>query len=89
MSEKKTSSHTTLLFFFLTMFTTNETQEESNQEGGGGGGGLIKEPTIRNIEEIYIVPENFALVSPFIYRSAFPKRKNFPFLKRLGLKSIL
>ncbi|RKP09958.1 protein-tyrosine phosphatase, partial [Thamnocephalis sphaerospora] len=40
-------------------------------------------------EEIFMVPENFALVSPFIYRSSFPKRRNFSFLKRLGLKSIL
>lgn len=34
-------------------------------------------------------PENLALVAPGIYRSSFPKKKNFPFLKRLGLSSIL
>ncbi|KAI8800561.1 tyrosine phosphatase family-domain-containing protein [Cladochytrium replicatum] len=33
--------------------------------------------------------ENFTMVSKGIYRSAFPKRKNFPFLKRLGVRSIL
>lgn len=33
--------------------------------------------------------ENFAMVTPGIYRSAFPKKRNFSFLKRLGLKSIL
>ena len=40
-------------------------------------------------EEEWIPPENFTLVSKGIYRSAFPKRKNFGFLKRLGLKSVL
>ncbi|KAJ3339766.1 hypothetical protein HDU83_007499, partial [Entophlyctis luteolus] len=33
--------------------------------------------------------ENFALVAKGVYRSAFPKKKNFPFLKLLKLKSIL
>ncbi|KAI9598861.1 tyrosine phosphatase family-domain-containing protein [Syncephalis fuscata] len=40
-------------------------------------------------EETFIVPDNFALVAPFIYRSSFPKRKNFSFLKRVGIKSVL
>ncbi|KAJ1678379.1 hypothetical protein EV182_004170 [Spiromyces aspiralis] len=39
-------------------------------------------------EEMY-PPANFAMVAPFIYRSGMPKKKNFAFLKRLGLKSIL
>ncbi|KAI9501706.1 tyrosine-protein phosphatase siw14 [Coemansia spiralis] len=35
-------------------------------------------------------PENFALVSPFIYRSGMPKKRNFSFLaKKLKLRSIL
>ncbi|OAJ40435.1 hypothetical protein, variant 1 [Batrachochytrium dendrobatidis JEL423] len=33
--------------------------------------------------------ENFNLVAPGIYRSAFPKKRNFSFLKKLGLRSIL
>ncbi|KAJ3003621.1 UNVERIFIED_CONTAM: hypothetical protein HDU68_005615 [Siphonaria sp. JEL0065] len=33
--------------------------------------------------------ENFSLVVKGVYRSAFPKKKNFSFLKRLKLKSIL
>ncbi|KAI8051022.1 hypothetical protein BDF22DRAFT_694431 [Syncephalis plumigaleata] len=40
-------------------------------------------------EETFIVPDNFALVAPFIYRSSFPKRKNFSFFKRVGIKSVL
>eukprot|EP00127_Corallochytrium_limacisporum_P002281 Clim_evm69s109 gene=Clim_evmTU69s109 len=34
-------------------------------------------------------PDNFAMVQQGIYRSAFPKRKNFEFLKKLNLKTIL
>eukprot|EP01135_Chromosphaera_perkinsii_P010095 Nk52_evm20s2011 gene=Nk52_evmTU20s2011 len=40
-------------------------------------------------EEELIPPENFAMVAKGIYRSGFPKKKNFPFLKKLGLKTIL
>jgi tyrosine-protein phosphatase SIW14 len=36
-----------------------------------------------------IIPENFSMVSPGIYRSSFPKRKNFSFLKKLKLKTVL
>ncbi|KAI9141371.1 protein-tyrosine phosphatase [Paraphysoderma sedebokerense] len=43
-----------------------------------------------NLEpEELIPPENLTLISKGVYRSAFPKKKNFPFLKKLGLKSIL
>ncbi|BGP37102.1 tyrosine-protein phosphatase siw14 [Rhodotorula kratochvilovae] len=34
-------------------------------------------------------PENFAMVSPRLYRSSFPRTKNFPFLRSLGLKSVM
>ena len=34
-------------------------------------------------------PDNFTLVQEGIYRSSFPKKKNFEFLKRLNLKSVL
>ncbi|CAG8536176.1 3782_t:CDS:2 [Cetraspora pellucida] len=40
-------------------------------------------------DEELIPPGNFTMVSTWIYRSSFPKKKNFPFLKKLGLKSIL
>ncbi|KAL1918092.1 uncharacterized protein VTP21DRAFT_3358 [Calcarisporiella thermophila] len=40
-------------------------------------------------EECLIPPENFSMVSPYVYRSSMPKKKNFSFLKKLGLKSIL
>jgi tyrosine-protein phosphatase SIW14 len=34
-------------------------------------------------------PENFAMVEAGIYRSAFPRSKNIPFLRRLRLRSVL
>ncbi|KAJ1981793.1 tyrosine-protein phosphatase siw14 [Dimargaris verticillata] len=39
--------------------------------------------------EMFVPPANFAMVAPFVYRSSFPSPKNFPFLLKLGLKSIL
>jgi hypothetical protein len=37
----------------------------------------------------YLPPSNFAMVDKGVYRSSFPKKKNFPFLKKLGLKSVI
>ncbi|KNC85444.1 hypothetical protein SARC_02394 [Sphaeroforma arctica JP610] len=37
----------------------------------------------------YIPPENLAMVSTGIYRAALAKKKNFAYLRRLGLRSIL
>lgn len=36
-----------------------------------------------------IPPDNFAMVNSWVYRSSFPKKKHFPFLKTLGLRSVL
>ena len=36
-----------------------------------------------------IPPENFAMVENGIYRGGFPKKRHFPFMAQLGLKSIL
>lgn len=40
-------------------------------------------------DDIVTIPENFSMVASGIYRSSFPKRKNFSFLKKLKLKSVL
>jgi hypothetical protein len=40
-------------------------------------------------EEELIPPENFSMVENSLYRGGFPKKKHFPFLQRLRLKSIL
>ena len=42
-----------------------------------------------DLNELLEPMENFVLVSPGIFRSAFPKKRNFSFLKKLKLKSIL
>ncbi|PWN43356.1 protein-tyrosine phosphatase, partial [Ceraceosorus guamensis] len=36
-----------------------------------------------------VPPDNFAMVNTWVYRSSFPKKKHFTFLKTLGLKSVL
>lgn len=36
-----------------------------------------------------IPPDNFAMVNSWVYRSSFPKKKHFQFLKTLGLRSVL
>ncbi|PKI84325.1 hypothetical protein MVES_001628 [Malassezia vespertilionis] len=41
------------------------------------------------LPEELVPPENFAMVNSWIYRSSFPKKKHFPFLKTLGLRSVL
>jgi len=41
------------------------------------------------LQRMFIPPLNFAMVAKGVYRSGYPNPKNFPFLKKLGLKSIL
>lgn len=36
-----------------------------------------------------LAPENFAMVTKGVYRSAFPRSKNLTFLKSLGLKTVI
>lgn len=45
--------------------------------------------TVSSLLQEYAPPENFAPVIGQIYRSSFPRVENFPFLSKLGLKSIL
>lgn len=40
-------------------------------------------------EDLLIPPDNFSMVEPGIYRSGFPGKKNFPFLKSLQLRTVL
>ena len=39
--------------------------------------------------EDILAPENFAMVEVGVYRSAFPRSKNIPFLRALGLKAVV
>ncbi|CEO97843.1 hypothetical protein PBRA_005957 [Plasmodiophora brassicae] len=36
-----------------------------------------------------IPPDNFAMVDRGVYRSSFPKKKHFPFLEKIGLRTIV
>ncbi|KAI9292277.1 hypothetical protein K502DRAFT_295589 [Neoconidiobolus thromboides FSU 785] len=49
----------------------------------------LPEAIIEEYQEYLIPSENFQLVTPHIYRSGFPRKKNFEFIKRLKLRSIL
>ena len=46
-------------------------------------------PALPAVEEDLVPPENFALVSPGVYRCGFPLKKNFAFLETLRLKTVL
>ena len=47
-------------------------------------------PRSKPLQQPFLVPpSNFACIDRGIYRSSFPKKKNFAFLKRLGLKTII
>ncbi|CAM0141898.1 unnamed protein product [Umbelopsis sp. WA50703] len=36
-----------------------------------------------------VPPLNFAMVAPGVYRSGHPNRQNFPFLRKLRLKTVM
>lgn len=38
---------------------------------------------------LYSPPVNFGMVTHNLYRSSFPKKENFPYLLKLGVKSVL
>ncbi|WVQ66094.1 uncharacterized protein L199_004272 [Kwoniella botswanensis] len=46
-------------------------------------------PALPKVEEDLVPPENFALVSKGVYRSGFPKKRNFGFMETLRLKTVL
>ncbi|CAM9892604.1 unnamed protein product [Choristocarpus tenellus] len=52
--------------------------------GGNGTSGQVE----YDMEDLY-PPDNFAMVDVGIYRSSFPMKKHFPFLSKLGLRTIL
>ncbi|KAJ3180321.1 hypothetical protein HDU87_002200 [Geranomyces variabilis] len=77
------------------------TTSTAHDGGSGGAVGAVTTPakstttTMRRAatddpgdDELYPT-ENFNMITKGVYRSAFPKKKNFSFLKKLGLRSIL
>ncbi|WWD20255.1 hypothetical protein CI109_104731 [Kwoniella shandongensis] len=77
------------------------TPNSNSTAGGGGGGGgstfpapppnalYLPPPALTKVEEDLVPPENFALVSSGVYRSGFPKKRNFKFMETLRLKTVL
>lgn len=51
--------------------------------------GLLAPETESHHGPFLCPPDNFAMVSPNVYRSSFPSAKNFDFLKTLHLKTVL
>ena len=41
------------------------------------------------MDDLLLPPENFSMVESGVYRSAFPRTKNFSFLKSLKLKTVI
>nr|CCA21879.1 hypothetical protein ALNC14_080220 [Albugo laibachii Nc14] len=63
-----------------------------NQVGHAVSSSPLPEASILEEDGDYeelIPPENFAMIERGLYRSGFPKKKNFAFLESLGLRSIL
>jgi len=71
-------------------------------DGGGGGVAFKSPPTETEMPSlvsfkapgkpnrgVLVPPLNFGMVLPGIYRSGYPNSKNFPFLKKLGVKSVV
>jgi tyrosine-protein phosphatase SIW14 len=52
--------------------------------GAAGGAGAGEEA-----QEVLTPPENFAMVDSGIYRSGFPTKKNFAFLRELGIRTVV
>jgi tyrosine-protein phosphatase SIW14 len=64
----------------------------SNHKAGDGKSHnflSLAQPTTSISSAPLVPPENFAMVNSWVYRSSFPKKRHFPFLKTLGLKSVL
>ncbi|KAG0151843.1 hypothetical protein CROQUDRAFT_36019 [Cronartium quercuum f. sp. fusiforme G11] len=52
-------------------------------------GPAIKNQNLSSDSFIFYPPSNFGIVAPGIFRSSFPNRDNFEFLRSLGLKSVM
>eukprot|EP00123_Amoebidium_parasiticum_P022027 comp78087_c0_seq1/m.48303 comp78087_c0_seq1/g.48303 ORF comp78087_c0_seq1/g.48303 comp78087_c0_seq1/m.48303 type:complete len:260 (-) comp78087_c0_seq1:236-1015(-) len=46
-------------------------------------------PPLAVVRTVLVPPMNFAMVAPGVYRSGYPGKKNEPFLRKLGLRSII
>ena len=69
---------------------TTEGSTDGEHDGAAAGLALVPPPAPGVPENTLLVPPlNFAMVAPGVYRSGYPNKRNFPFLRRLGLRSIM
>jgi tyrosine-protein phosphatase SIW14 len=68
-----------------------EDREEGNNTAAPAVAHTIETSHLKPIIDLHVIvpPMNFAMVEPGIYRSGYPNRKNFNFLLKLGIKSVL
>lgn len=61
----------------------------SSSSSSVSSGSECQHPPLDATAPIYVPPLNFAIVSPGVYRSGFPRPENYLYLDQLGLRSIL
>lgn len=69
---------------FSTMATLTTSKDDEEEEKGN-----VANPSQLSISPLLIPPQNFAMIAKGIYRSGYPNSKNYPFMQKLGLKSLL
>eukprot|EP01135_Chromosphaera_perkinsii_P005810 Nk52_evm10s366 gene=Nk52_evmTU10s366 len=72
------------------MHLTVSSREEGKENGATEEDFIYPLPPKSQLRPIvYVPPLNFGVVIPGVYRSGYPNRRNFPFLEKLSLKTIL
>ncbi|WVN89936.1 uncharacterized protein L203_105166 [Cryptococcus depauperatus CBS 7841] len=72
------------------LHTQAQSQGSNGQQTHPPPNALYLPPPVQpEVKEDLVPPENFALVSSGVYRSGFPKKRNFKFMEALRLKTVL
>ena len=70
----------------MPFFTQSPLRTASHHDSSDDGDG----ETLPGIDDSLLqLPENFALVYPNVFRSSFPLKRHYPYLRGLGLKTVL
>lgn len=69
---------------FLAASSASTLGENVENEAGTGAGGDISA-----LQTLIVPPLNFDMVAGGVYRSGHPNERNYGFMRRLGLKSIM
>lgn len=68
---------------------SSQSESDSQTDSGSDARSMSASGILDEDDTELIPPENFAMVNSWLYRSSFPKKKHFNFLKTLGLRSVL